>query len=152
MTDKAELTAREAETWMAFRTEVDAFTREQMELPTANADGWSIKDVLWHIAHWWSDLAGMIEEVNAGKPFVEPPEDEEATTAENARVLEEGRALALDDVIGGVANARARLLAVWLELAQVDEALEQWFVWETIEHYEEHLADVRRVAEAGRSR
>ena len=146
MMDKAELTAREAETWATFRSEVDALTPEQMELPAANDDGWSVKDVLWHIAHWWSDLAGMIEEVNAGTPFVEPPEDDEATDAENARVLEESRALALDDVVGGVADARARLLAAWLGLAQVDPALEQWFVWETIEHYEEHLEDVRRVA------
>ena len=102
--------------------------------------------MLWHIAHWWSDLAGMIEEVNAGTPFVEPPEDDEATNAENARVLEESRHMALGDVNSGVADARARLLAAWLELAEVDPALEQWFVWETIEHYEEHLEDVRRVA------
>jgi hypothetical protein len=108
--------------------------------------------VLCHIAHWWNDLAGMIEEVNAGSPFVEPPEDDEATNADNAAVLEASRRMTIDAVERGVEVGRERLLAAWAELADVDEALERWFVWETVEHYEEHLDDARRFAEeVGRS-
>jgi hypothetical protein len=150
MTDKAELSAREAEAWMAFRNEVYRLSMEQMELPVANEEGWSVKDVLHHIAHWWTDLADMLQVVVDGGTFVEPPDDEEATNAENARVLEESRTLSIEDVISGLANTRARLLALWLDLPQVDEPLERWFVWETIEHYEEHLPNVRRAAEAAR--
>jgi hypothetical protein len=152
MTEKSELTAQEAEAWTAFRSEAYRLSLERMELPIANEEGWSVKDVLYHIGHWWTDLADMIAVVNDGGEFVEPPDDDEATNAENLRVLEESRSLSIEDVISGVANARARLLALWLEVPNVDEALRRWFVWETIEHYEEHLPDVRRVAEADRSR
>ena len=103
-----------------------------------------MKDVLWHIAHWWDDLAGMLEEVVAGGTFLEPPEDDEATNAENTQVLQASRRMTIDAVERGVEVARARLLAAWVELPEVDEALERWFVWETIEHYEEHLDDARR--------
>jgi len=141
------LSAREAAAWAEFHAEVDRLTPEQRERPDANADGWSMKDVLWHIAHWWNDLAGMVEEVVAGGTFVEPPEDDEATNAENAQVLEASRQMTIDAVERGVEVARARLLAAWVEVPEVDEALERWFVWETIEHYEEHLEDARRFAE-----
>jgi hypothetical protein len=89
----------------------------------------------------------MVEEVVAGGTFVEPPEDDEATNAENAQVLEASRQMTIDAVERGVEVARARLLAAWVEVPEVDEALERWFVWETIEHYEEHLEDARRFAE-----
>ena len=150
--DKEALSAREAEAWAAFRAEVDRLTPEQRELPEANADGWSMRDVLWHIAHWWNDLSGMIEDVNRGGTFVEPPEDDEATNADNARVLEASRQMTIEAVERGVEVARDRLLSAWGGLSEMDEALERWFVWETIEHYEEHQQDTEAfAARAGRS-
>ena len=149
--DKGTLTSREDEAWTAFRAAVDRLTREELERRGANADGWSMKDVLWHIAHWWSDLAGMLEEAIASGTFQEPPEDDEATNTENAEVLQASRRMPLDDVERGVKAARERLLAAWSQVPEVDEPLERWFVWETIEHYEEHLEDARRLAdEVGR--
>ncbi len=145
--DKDILTAREAAAWAEFRAEVDRLTPEQRERPDANADGWSMKDVLWHIAHWWSDLARMLEEVNAGTAFVEPADDDEATNTENAQILQASRQMSIDAVERGVEVARARLLEAWSQASEVDEALERWFVWETIEHYEEHLGDARIFAE-----
>ncbi len=145
--DKDTLTTREDEAWTEFRATVDRLTPEELERPGANADGWSMKDVLWHIAHWWSDLADMLEQVIGGGAFVEPPEDEAATNAENAQVLQASRQMSLDDVERGVRGARTHLLEAWSAVPEVDEALERWFVWETIEHYEEHLEDARRFAE-----
>ena len=145
--DKDTLTMREDEAWAEFRAAIEGLTPDELEKPGANADGWSMKDVLWHIAHWWNDLAGMLEEVIEGGTFVEPPEDDEATNAENAQVLEASRQMTIDAVESGVEVARARLLAAWDEVPEVDEALERWFVWETIEHYEEHLEDSRRFAD-----
>ena len=145
--EKQTLTEREAAAWAEFRAQVDRLTPEQREQPDANADGWSMRDVLWHIAHWWDDFAGMVEEVNRGGTFVEPPEDDEATNADNARILAESRQMTIDAVERRVLVARERLLAAWSALSELDEALERWFVWETIEHYEEHLDDARRFAE-----
>lgn len=145
--DKQALTEREAAAWAGFRAEIDRLTPEQRTLPNANADGWAVRDVLWHIAYWWNDLAVMLEEVSAGTPFVEPPDDDEATNADNARILAESQQMTIDAVERGVQVARERLLAAWSELQDVEEGLERWFIWETIEHYEEHFEDARSFVE-----
>ncbi len=144
--DKDTLTTRERDAWAELRATVDRLTPEQHERPGANADGWSMKDVLWHIAHWWKDLTRMLGEMREGT-FVEPEDDDERTNAENARTLEESRRMHLADVEQGVDMARGRMLAAWDALPEVTEPAERWFVWETIEHYEEHLEDARRFAE-----
>lgn len=144
--DKETLSARERDSWAEFRAAVDRLTATQKEHPGVNADGWSVKDVLWHIAHWWTDLAGMLGEMREGA-FAEPPEDDEATNAENAKALEQSARMSLAAVEQGLEMARGRMLAAWAGLSVVDEAAERWFVGETIEHYEEHLADAQRFAD-----
>jgi hypothetical protein len=145
--DKDALTLRERDAWAEFGGVVDGLTPEQRERPGVNVEGWTVKDVLWHIAHWWTDLAGMLDEMRAGT-FTEPPEDDEATDAENARVLEESRRMSFADVERGVVAARDLMLAAWDPLPEIDEPAQRWFVWETIEHYEEHLPGIRALAEA----
>jgi hypothetical protein len=144
--DKDTLSTRERDAWAELRAAIDRLTPEQHERPGANADGWSMKDVLWHIAHWWNDLTRMLGEMREGT-FVEPEDDDERTNAENARTLEESRRMHLADVEQGVDMARGRMLAAWDALPEVTDPAERWFVWETIEHYEEHLEDARRFAE-----
>ncbi len=145
---KDALTAREREAWTAFRSLIDAIAPERLEEPGVNAEGWTVKDVLWHVAYWWDDVAGMLDEMRTGS-FVEPPEDEAATDAENARVLEASRAMSLAEVEQVLDDARGRMLAAWEALPEPDEAAERWFVWETIDHYQEHEADLRRFAAQG---
>jgi hypothetical protein len=148
MTDKQALTERERDAWAELRRVVDGLPRERWEEPTVTAEGWTVKDVLWHIAHWWEHLAELLDAIRAGT-FTEPPEDDEATDAENARVLEESRAMSLEQVERGLEAARERMLAAWEALPELDESAERWFGWETFEHYEEHLADLRRFAAEG---
>lgn len=140
--DEQELGARERAAWAAFREAVDAIEPARRETPGVNVEGWTVKDVLWHVAHWWDDLAGTLEAMRAGT-YVPPPEDDEATDAENARVLEESGRMSLADVDRGLNEARERMLAAWAALPEVDAAAEQEFVWETIDHYEEHLPGLR---------
>ncbi len=148
MTDKQTLTERERNAWAELRQLVDGLPRERLEEEAVTADGWTVKDVLWHIAHWWNHFADLLDAMREGT-FVEPPEDEEATDAENARVLEESRSMSLEEVERGLEAARERMLAAWEALPEVDEPAERWFGWETYEHYEEHLADLRRFAGVG---
>lgn len=144
--DREELTRREAQAWEAFREVVDRSAPRQLERPGVNAEGWTVKDVLWHVAHWWDDLTDTLERVRGGT-FVEPPENDDETDAENARVLEESRAMSLDDVRVGLDTARARMLAAWAAMPELDDVAVKHFLWETTEHYEEHEPDVRRFVE-----
>jgi uncharacterized damage-inducible protein DinB len=147
MTDKDELTKKEQEGWAVLRAQADRLTPEQRERPEVNADGWSVRDVLWHIAHWWTDLARMFDEMGEGT-FAEPQDDDETTNADNAAVLEVSRAMTIAAVEQGVVAARERMLSAWVALPTLSEPAERWFTWETIEHYTEHLDEVRGFADS----
>lgn len=137
---RAELTAREATAWEGFRAAVDAIPTERRESPILT-EGWSVKDVLWHVAYWWEDLAPTYAALRAG---VERSDDEDTDTA-NARVLDEGRGMSLADVEAGAVRSREGMLAAWAD-APDDPTADEAFVSETIEHYEEHLPWLRSVA------
>ncbi len=140
--DRAEeLARREAEAWAALGADVERLSPEQRERPELNRDGWSVKDLLWHVAYWWNDLAGSLE-----RGSVPDDEDDDVTNARNAAALDASRGMSLAAVEEAVDSARRRMLAAWEGLAEVtDEAVER-FVSETIEHYEEHLPELRRLA------
>lgn len=144
--DREELTRREAEAWGSFRTLADGVPEERRERSGVNVEGWTVKDVLWHVAHWWDDLTDTLERLRAGT-FEEPPDEDDQTDAENARVLEESRRMSLGEVERGLGEARVRMLAAWATLPVVDEVAVKHFLWETVEHYEEHEPDLRRFVE-----
>jgi len=140
MATRQELTAREAAAWEEFRAAVDAIPVDRRESPILT-EGWSVKDVLWHVVFWWEDLAPEYASIRSGVPR---PDGQDTDTT-NARVLDEGRELSLADVEGGVARSRAGMLATWTD-APDDPRADETFVSETIEHYEEHLPWLRAVA------
>ena len=137
MSGRDDLTTREAEAWAAFYRMVEAVPAARREEPVLS-DGWSVKDVLWHIAFWWSDLPGALDRIRTGTPQGEG----EGTDERNASALAQGRTRTFAEVEGEVVRTREALLAAWAsapEGAKADEV----FVWETIEHYEEHEPQLR---------
>ena len=137
MSGRDDLTTREAEAWAAFYRLVDEVPAERREEPILS-DGWSVKDVLWHIAFWWSDLPGALDRIRTGAPGG----GGEGTDERNASALAQGRTRTFAEVEGEVVRTREALLAAWAsapEGAKADEV----FVWETIEHYEEHEPQLR---------
>ena len=142
---REELTGREAEVWAEFDRLVTSIDRDLRDEP-ALADGWSVRDLLWHVAYWWGDLAALLDRIREGT-YEEP---EWTTDETNAEVLAASRSMTLDEVEEGLARARARMLSAWTALPQVGDDAAELFSSETIEHYEEHLAVVRSYAAAGR--
>jgi hypothetical protein len=140
MSDRAALTAAEADAWAAFEAAIEVVPRNRREEPVLS-NGWSAKDVLWHVAHWWSEGAEAYEAMRAGTFRTWPSSDEE-TDATNARTLAEGRAMSLTEVESGAARIRERMLAAWRLVPGREDATEN-FVSETVEHYEEHLPALR---------
>ena len=142
MDAKEKQTATEASAWEAFEAAVLAVPRDRLEeasLPGA----WSVKDVLWHVAHWWEDCADTLELLHTGT-FSEWDGD---TDAENVRVLAEGRTMTLEDVELRSAKIRERMLRAWDALTTDDPRAAENFAAETTEHYEEHLEQIRALAE-----
>jgi hypothetical protein len=138
MTD--ELLVREARADAAFEEAGAAVPAGRREEPIP-PDGWTVKDVLWHVAFWWREGEQNFRAMRAGT-YVEEDWSTEQTDATNARVLAESRSMPIGDVVTGVAAARAGLLEAFAPLAD-DPAAVELVESETIEHYEEHLPAVR---------
>lgn len=135
-----DLLAREAEAFAAFEEAVAAVPADRREEPALPED-WSMKDVLWHLAHWWRDGEETYRAIQAGT-YVESTLSDGEIDARNAAVLEESRSMSLEEVETGARAAREAMLAAFMVVADRPVALEQ-FSWETIEHYDEHLEAVR---------
>jgi Mycothiol maleylpyruvate isomerase N-terminal domain. len=144
-----ELTARETEAWASFEAVVNAVPRERRSEPSL-PEGWSVKDVLWHVAFWWDECAATLERIRVGSQDI----DESGDTDEiNAGVLEASRSMSLEDVETGMARIRERMLSAWDQIsgdpsedASDDAAANEAFSSESIDHYDDHLADLRALS------
>ena len=144
--DRHTLTRREEAGWAEFRSALDNLLPGQRETLAVNDDGWTARDLVWHVRYWWEHLTGMLEEMREGT-FREPESDDALTDAQNAAVLVRARGKSFAESERGADEARSRMLEAWASLPEVDEAAARWFLWETIEHYEEHLAGLRAAGE-----
>ena len=85
MDRREELTASEDRAWNAFHELIGKFREDELEIPGANADGWSAKDVMWHIGCWIAEAAQQLERIRLGTYEDREWDD---TDEINARILE----------------------------------------------------------------
>jgi hypothetical protein len=81
-TDKAVLLARERDGWASWWSHV-----ADVDPAATRHDGWSLKDVISHIAAWQLHASGRLEALGRGRPDPGPP----PTDAFNERAHEDGR-------------------------------------------------------------
>jgi uncharacterized damage-inducible protein DinB len=136
--------AREADAWASFRAAIERIPRERWEEPGV-LPGWSVKDLLWHVAGWLDSCVRTLDGIRDGR--FEPAEwTDEQTDARNAELAEQAREMDVDAVWSGLLDARERVVERWSRLPGADPRAVEDFVEETYEHYEEHLPDLERFA------
>jgi len=138
VTTKDETTRREQEAWAELEAAVAAVPEERLETPALDG-GWSVKDVLWHIAYWWNDFV----RASADGWSEDPGETDDV----NDREFRRSRALPYVEVRAMVDEAREGMLEVWSRVAEDDAEGVSWFVEETIDHYPDHLQPIRSLVE-----
>lgn len=137
-----------------FEAIIDAFSTDEMLVAHAPV-GWSVKDVLNHIAFWQFFAAKQFQLAAAGAV----PEDIETITGvqldeTNAQVRAAGEEKSLDQVRAEFAQSHVDLLAAF-DTIPADETDLWWQRWPklytpkrlifytTYDHYAEHQADLR---------
>lgn len=118
--------------------------------------GWNIKDVMAHIAFWEDYACQRLSEATRGeKPRLLGDIDEAEVDRINQEALEAGRARSLDAVQADFARTHRDLLAA-IDAVPDDESDPWWGLWpdtvvprrvivyNTYDHYAEHLADIDR--------
>lgn len=150
----------ERDAWRPFEA-LEGLTDEELERPVPGAHGWSGRDLMGHLLAWLEvslatarELA--VSESSPTRARVDADWESRGGDAVNDDYLAAWRTRPLDEVrrrfreVPG--ELRGYLTVVpesrWLK----DAAVQESFIDETLEHYEEHLEDLRAIlAAAGRS-
>ena len=118
--------------------------------------GWSIKDILAHIASWhhrllmWLDAAVRNEE-----PTISGPDNVEEMDAINAQFYQENKARPLDEVLTDFRTTRQQIMDIVQAMPEEDLMSPHRFAWtrgeplwqaiagDTYEHYREHIQQIQ---------
>ena len=150
----------ERETFRAYEA-LDTLTDAQLDTPVDAAHGWSGRDLMGHIVVCQEDALASARELAVGERSAtrerlaaEWDASPDAGDRINAEAIERFRAMPLDEVRRRFRETAGELrgyLTVVPEVRWIKRADHQeWFLGETIDHYEDHLADLRAILEAAR--
>jgi Protein of unknown function (DUF1706) len=131
--------------------------REQMIVPGVNDAGWTVKDIIAHVA-WYENEAAYI--LKSHTLDSQSPENsrlwETPINERNTVIFEQNRDLPLDEVLARGQEAYKAFLQEAQKLADEDlndptrykDMPEDWTPWEvvasnTFEHYPDHVAELR---------
>lgn len=106
--------------------------------------GWSVKDVLAHIAAWEWRCASLLEASHDSKALLKAQPDVDAL---NREIHEERKEWGWEEVEYDFRSAHRTLLEAIRQLPPKqleDEFVQQTIADETWEHYAEHLEDLQR--------
>ncbi len=125
-----------SKSWLELVKAIRPMTSEQMETPDRVGE-WSIKDIMAHITFWESRLIHNIGILEQGGT---PPSTDDFERL-NREDVTRSRKASLDDVKAQFDETHDQVMAM-LENTSV---LSRELVAEsTYEHYDEHLADIRK--------
>jgi hypothetical protein len=141
MVRREDLLRSEDRGWAELGSLLDALSRQQVLEPGLTLEGWSVKDLLWHLGAWWAKAGIMLERIRAGT--YDGGVHASSVDELNARFLEEGRRLDLATVTAELYAARNNALVEFAALPDVTPEAEEWFRESGPEHYDEHLGDLR---------
>jgi uncharacterized damage-inducible protein DinB len=137
---RTEQAAREAESWAAFAGALERIPRERWE-EEGILPGWSVKELLWHMAGWLQKCARNLERFARGE---DEPASEQSVDERNEELAAQAHGMTIDAVYRGLTSARELVVEGWNALPNVDERAVEELADETYDHYDEHRADLER--------
>jgi hypothetical protein len=143
MEHKEELVEKEDQAWKEVHDLLAKVSDDRMEEPGVTDDGWTVKDLMWHLGCWAAEAGREIERVRMGT-YVERETD---TDALNAEFEAAGRQMDLAAVRTELTSARNRMLGEWAQVTDPSGDAEEWFYESGASHYADHLPDLRRWVE-----
>jgi hypothetical protein len=142
------LLADEERGWLDLTEVFGDVPLDRFDEPSVTDEGWSPKDVMYHVAAWSEEAAKVLGRIPAGTHR----EGEPDTQALNEEWFEEGRGLDDDVVRIRFAKGREAMRQVFSRLSEVDAHAWEWFEESGSRHYAEHLPDLRSFLERGTHR
>jgi hypothetical protein len=142
------LLADEERGWLALTEVFGDVPPDRFDEPSVTDEGWSPKDVMYHVAAWSEEAAKVLGRIAAGTHRDGDPD----VQALNEQWFEAGRGLDDDVVRIRFAKGRVAMRQVFSQLTEVDATAWEWFEESGPRHYAEHLPDLRSFLERGTDR
>ena len=146
--DVERLLADEERAWLAFTEVFGDAPPGRFDEPSVTHEGWSPKDVMYHVAAWAEEAAKVLGRIAAGTHREGGPD----VQTRNEEWFEVGRGLDDDVVRIRFAKGRVAMRQAFTRLSEVDTSAWEWFEESGARHYEEHLPDLRAFLERGADR
>jgi hypothetical protein len=146
--DVERLLADEERGWLAFTEVFGDVPPDRFDEPSVTDEGWSPKDVMYHVAAWADEAAKVLGRIAAGTHR----EGDRDIQVLNEEWHEVGRGLDDDVVRIRFAKGRVAMRQAFTRLSEVDTSAWEWFEESGPRHYEEHLPDLRAFLERGADR
>jgi len=137
------LLAEEDAGWRELHDVLGSVPRERFEEPGVTDEGWSVKDVVFHVSAWLAEAGSRLEQMSAGT--FDPGADPGGETIEEMNRAWFGSSSQMDAaaVCEALESSRARMLSAWAELAEKTPDAWSWFDESGPRHYAEHVKDMR---------
>jgi len=144
MRRREELLRAEAEGWEELDALLARLAPEQLERAGYNPEGWSAKDLMWHVAFWCADAERALGQMGRGTfdASAEPDGPAEIDPI-NESQLERSRTMPLEGIRAELHRARDGMLERFGELAEMMPEADQWFDESGPLHYAKHLHELR---------
>ena len=136
-----DLLAEEDRAWTLLHDCFAQIPTERFEEPTVTAEGWSPKDVMFHVGAWLADCARVLERIHEGT--FDRDEERVDIERQNRAWFEASRALDPREARAGFEGARQKARECFATLGALTPDAREWFEESGALHYPKHLADLR---------
>jgi len=147
----------ERDAFRAYEALLD-LTDEELDRPVEAAGGWSGRDLMGHIVLWQEAALATAKELAVGEASPTMERIEAAWAAGGDQINEEGlarfRAMPMDEVRAALRSTAGELRGYLTVVPEVrwikHSAHQEYFIGETLEHYEDHTKELRAILDAAR--
>jgi hypothetical protein len=141
MKTREELMELEYERWTLLRQLLDEVPSSRTDERSLTPEGWTVRDLVWHLASWDDVVATQLESMKVGT-FDEGFDWN--TDENNARFLTSGQMITYAEAMLALEVSRTRVRRAMEELEEVSRRSVELFSEPAYMHVDDHLPELRR--------
>jgi hypothetical protein len=145
--DGARLLREEDEGWVRLHGILGSIPGGRLDEPGVTDEGWSPKDVMFHVGAWLAEAARQLERMRRGTYVVQDDDVEDRNRAWFAL----SKTLDIGTVRAELESSRMMAREALAALTELTPEAREWFEESAGLHYAEHLPDLERWLDADRS-
>lgn len=135
--DVERLLTEEEAGWSALLEAFDAVPTERFEEPTVTPEGWSPKDLMFHVGSWCGECDTQMERMRTDRPV-----DSGDTDVRNREFFETSKEMDAPSVRAELLASRDRMREGLQKFDQITPSAQEWFCESGAIHYADHVRDL----------